>query len=139
MMAEQTELDKRVHAWALHPSALLYQRCKTPPPIVRHAITAEYIAELETANAAQDREIERMKREKDARVYYQGIVYAVCNEIDQISGTRLVCGTPAEPSTEVQEAMARIREAAEAAREHREPRDGGLPAAGGIAQEPSDE
>lgn len=51
-------------------------------------------------------EIERLRREKDARVYYQNIVYAVCNVIDEIDGAKpgagIVCGTLEAPSDEVQ-------------------------------------
>lgn len=48
-------------------------------------------------------------REKQARIYYQGIVYAVCNALDQIDGKHagagIVCGSAAEPSTQVQDRM----------------------------------
>lgn len=54
-------------------------------------------------------EIERLRREKDARVYYQNIVYAVCNVIDEIDGAKpgigIVCGTLERPSDEVQKRM----------------------------------
>ncbi len=45
--------------------------------------------------------------EKQQRVYYQNIVYEVCNLLDA-AGTgdsRLVCGTVNEASTEVQDAL----------------------------------
>lgn len=47
--------------------------------------------------------------EKSRRVYYQDIVYAVCNELDKILPGTTVCGSWAEPSTEVQERMKAIR------------------------------
>lgn len=47
--------------------------------------------------------------EKRRRVYYQDIVYAVCNELDKILPGTTVCGSWAEPSTEVQERMKAIR------------------------------
>ncbi len=56
-------------------------------------------------------EIDRLQREKDARVYYQDIVYVVCNALDSIKGRDItkgqgvVCGTLEIPSTEVQERM----------------------------------
>ena len=50
-------------------------------------------------------------REKDRRVYYQNIVYAVCRELDRAFSKRIthgegtVCGTVEHPSTEVQDLM----------------------------------
>lgn len=46
--------------------------------------------------------------EKEQRIYYQDIVYAVCNALDQIDGGVIVCGTAAQPSTMVQERMVRL-------------------------------
>lgn len=50
-----------------------------------------------------------MITEKDRRIYYQDIVYQVCNALDRISGNKpghgIVCGTADEPSREVQGAM----------------------------------
>ena len=43
--------------------------------------------------------------EKDRRVYYQDIVYAICNILDKHNGGCLCCGTVDEPSTEVQDAL----------------------------------
>lgn len=49
--------------------------------------------------------------EKNRRIYYQDIVYAVCNELDRAFGKRVrrgegvVCGTIDEPSTQVQTFM----------------------------------
>lgn len=39
--------------------------------------------------------------EKRRRVYYQDIVYQICNALDRMGGT-IVCGTVEEPSTAVQ-------------------------------------
>lgn len=51
--------------------------------------------------------------EKFRRMYYQGIVYAVCNWIDSIEGKipghGVVCGTYETPSEGVEEALARIK------------------------------
>lgn len=50
--------------------------------------------------------------EKKRRVYYQDIVYAVCNSLDQIDGKRpgqgVVCGTVDTPTKQVQERMAKL-------------------------------
>lgn len=52
--------------------------------------------------------------EKARRIYYQDIVYSVCNQIDKILGRkipyRIVCGTLNSPTTEVQDAMKAIAE-----------------------------
>lgn len=54
-------------------------------------------------------EVKRLRREKDARVYYQNIVYAVCRAIDEIDGakpgTGIVCGTLETPSDQVPRRM----------------------------------
>jgi hypothetical protein len=66
-------------------------------------------------------EVERLKREKDARVYYQNIVYAVCIVLDQIKhkkpGDGIVCGTLESPSTEVQDGMKDLQSSLDAAQE----------------------
>lgn len=46
--------------------------------------------------------------EKDRRVYYQNIVYTVCNQLDRLRGHgyavgRTVCGTVETPATQVQD------------------------------------
>lgn len=43
--------------------------------------------------------------EKQRRVYYQNIVYSVCNSLDRIFGTHVVCGTIGEPHTEVEDLL----------------------------------
>jgi hypothetical protein len=48
---------------------------------------------------------ERLILEKNRRIYYQGIVYDVCNELDKISNRKTVCGTHEAPSNDVQEAV----------------------------------
>lgn len=74
--------------------------------------------QIREAYATQAAELTKLQREKDARVYYQNIVYAVCNALDKMHGGTLTCGTLETPSTEVQEAMkkaaaelAKLREA----------------------------
>ncbi len=53
--------------------------------------------------------IEAYEDEKARRVYYQDIVYAVCNSLDRIFSNRpgkgVVCGTSTSPSQQVQQAM----------------------------------
>jgi len=55
---------------------------------------------------------ESMKTEMERRIYYQGIVYAVCTALDLVDGKRLgngiVCGTADEPSTAVQQRIATL-------------------------------
>ena len=50
--------------------------------------------------------------EKNRRIYYQDIVYKVCNLLDKHygrkPGTGLVCGTIEEPSNEVQDELATL-------------------------------
>lgn len=52
-----------------------------------------------------------MTTEKDRRIYYQNIVYAVCGCLDEINdnhfnrGTGIVCGNVNEPTREVQDQM----------------------------------
>ena len=43
--------------------------------------------------------------EKRRRVYYQDIVYAVCNRLDKVTPGTTVCGSWAEPSTNVQDRL----------------------------------
>lgn len=56
--------------------------------------------------------------ERFRRIYYQDIVYSVCNVIDQIRGNKpgsgIVCGTSDEPSTQVQKEMWRLKKELEA-------------------------
>ena len=55
---------------------------------------------------AQAKKIEKLEREKKRRVYYQDIVYYICNTLDHIDreGERrwIRCGTIEDPSQEVQ-------------------------------------
>jgi hypothetical protein len=54
------------------------------------------------------------QKEHSRRVYYQNIVYAVCNKIDAILNRRvghgIVCGTVESQTTQVQDAMSNISE-----------------------------
>ncbi len=43
--------------------------------------------------------------EKRRRVYYQDIVYAVCNKLDRVYVPKCVCGTVDSPTTQVQERL----------------------------------
>lgn len=78
----------------------------------------EYIAELSRNLAAQEITISDLRQqlqaataekdtEKRRRVYYQSIVYAVCNKLDSCNGktTGIVCGTVKEPSTDTEDAL----------------------------------
>lgn len=47
--------------------------------------------------------------EKQRRIYYQDIVYAVCNIIDRNLGGSLWVGSVDDPSTEVQDTLAKCR------------------------------
>lgn len=54
-------------------------------------------------------DLKKLQREKDARMYYQEIVYRVCTMLDNIYGKKpghgVVCGTLETPSDEVQKTM----------------------------------
>ena len=73
----------------------------------------ETVEKLETDLAAKDKRIGELEREKDARIYYQNIVYHACNVLDRIEnkkpGAGIVCGTLESPSNEVQEKMDSIQ------------------------------
>jgi len=61
--------------------------------------------------AEKEAELKGYEAEKFRRMYYQGIVYSVCNWIDSIDGkkgTGIVCGTYETPTEEVEEALERI-------------------------------
>ena len=57
---------------------------------------------------------ETMKTEKQRRIYYQNIVYHVCNALDRIDGNLpgygIVCGTADQPSYEVEARMTALAE-----------------------------
>lgn len=90
-------------------------QCGHPPELRVYSIESEYAyCELcECQSRLRDAlEMERvLSREKAARVYYQDIVYHVCNVLDRImgnkatQGTGIVCGTVETPTRQVQEAM----------------------------------
>ena len=52
--------------------------------------------------------------EKHRRIYYQSIVYAVCNSLDAIDGKQpghgIVCGTLEEPTSQVEDRMRKLVE-----------------------------
>lgn len=54
--------------------------------------------------------------EKKRRVYYQNIVYSVCNSLDRIFAKRIsrgegvVCGTIDTPTTQVQDLMKEVEQ-----------------------------
>ena len=50
-------------------------------------------------------ELARLRREKDARIYYQDIVYVVCNWLDAMLTQQTICGTLETPSQGVQDGM----------------------------------
>lgn len=55
---------------------------------------------------------EEFDQEKARRVYYQDIVYAVCNSLDRIFSKRpgkgVVCGTVETPTRQVQDLLPQI-------------------------------
>lgn len=63
--------------------------------------------------ALADEQTERMRR-----IYYQDIVYTVCNVIDNIRGNKpgsgIVCGTSDSPATNVQKEMWKLKRELEA-------------------------
>ena len=54
--------------------------------------------------------IENLGKEKSRRIYYQDIVYYVCNILDKFREEKIVCGTVDSPSYEVQNMMDTILE-----------------------------
>ncbi len=52
--------------------------------------------------------------EKERRIYYQSIVYEVCNALDRIDGrkpgTGIICGTADNPSDNVQRRMSELED-----------------------------
>jgi len=62
-----------------------------------------------SSECEKDEEIESLRREKKARMYYQEIVYHVCNVLDRIYGKKpghgVVCGTLETPEDETQKVM----------------------------------
>jgi hypothetical protein len=56
----------------------------------------------EAARVADTNELESEKRR---RLYYQGLVYHVCNVLDRLFGGNVVCGTFDAPSGELQKRM----------------------------------
>ena len=66
---------------------------------------------------------EKLDREKAARIYYQDIVYAVCNVLDEILGRNgpdggIVCGTLDQPTHEVQDAVRHLQSKLDMRNEH---------------------
>lgn len=49
---------------------------------------------------------DKLKKEKQRRIYYQDIVYKACN----LLGKDIVCGTIDNPSTEVQDKIRELKE-----------------------------
>ena len=48
--------------------------------------------------------------EKERRIYYQDIVYHVCNILDKYARRRVTCGTYNSPFTDVQDLVAKMYE-----------------------------
>lgn len=53
-------------------------------------------------------EIEQSRTEKRRRVYYQDLVYGVCNWIDRILGGRCICGTSESPHNQLPALLEKI-------------------------------
>jgi hypothetical protein len=47
-------------------------------------------------------------KEKQRRIYYQNIIYEICNKLDEVYTPKTVCGTIDCPSTETQARVAHI-------------------------------
>jgi hypothetical protein len=54
-----------------------------------------------------ERIAQQLKIEKTRRIYYQSIVYDVCNILDRhrTDGKKTVCGTVGTPSTDLQQTL----------------------------------
>lgn len=65
----------------------------------------------DSASSLPDPERPPAPTEKDRRVYYQSIVYDVCNSLGRIFVKSIVCGTVEFPSKQVQENMAVVEQA----------------------------
>lgn len=57
-----------------------------------------------------NRTAEELMREKAARLYYQDIVYTVCNWLDNALNQKTVCGTPDDPTQGVQDGLRAVGE-----------------------------
>ena len=64
---------------------------------------------LKLANENAERSRAALESEKQRRIYYQDIVYAVCTSLDAMLPGRAVCGTIDDPSTDVQDRMLALR------------------------------
>ena len=77
-----------------------------------YTIQRKRAEKVEACCTAKDVRIKELEEEKDRRIYYQNVVYAVCDKLDRIvgnpPGTGIVCGTKDSPTTEVQGALAEI-------------------------------
>jgi hypothetical protein len=81
----------------------------SPLKKLRKALHADGLS-LRCLIEAATQKVEELAKEKERRVYYQNIVYSVCNALDVIEGSHVVCGTAGSPTTEVQDAMLRLVE-----------------------------
>ena len=110
--------------WMAALRTLAYSQ-RTEAVNVRKVATAAVaeIEQLRESNELKEQErlacaaeVERLQREKQARIYYQNIVYDVCTTLDAIErrnirhGKGIVCGTLETPEAEVQEAIQRIKD-----------------------------
>lgn len=78
----------------------------TPTPAVRRGSPSPHgFVGLFSQHGRKD----RMKTEKESRIYYQDIVYHVCYALDLIDGKQpghgIVCGTADEPNNDVFDRM----------------------------------
>ena len=53
-------------------------------------------------------ELIELKKEKERRIYYQNIVYQICNMLEVYLGYTPVCGTVDNPTTEVQDTLKKV-------------------------------
>ena len=85
---------------------------KDPRYLAMEASLSKYETELRQLK----NEIIELKEEKARRIYYQSIVYNICNQLDNylgysFSNDYIVCGTIEDPSTEVQDTLKAILDA----------------------------
>lgn len=85
------------------------ENCHAHFKLGRDEANYDFIAAARTAVPALLADVERLEAEKHRRIYYQDIVYAVCNAIDALRGSHvgsgIVCGSADEPTREVQDAV----------------------------------
>lgn len=83
------------------------------PDLVHQALDCLYalgLAMCQLTEISRDglHERKELLDEKARRIYYQDIVYNVCNQLDRALGGFTVCGSLPSPTTEVQDRLAKL-------------------------------